>query len=167
MKTIYVLLLICIVTSFRTYSQESKLLSKTEDLGFCIDSTELKIGAIYPPMPKSDVLEIIGQADSIRIDHGLIDFSATHFYDGLIIYYWDDQVVGMIASSDKYITPSGIHTGLSGDKVFEILGVEQNESLLQKHKIEFTACNNYDFKILLIFDNTLILREIHIGFDLF
>ena len=166
MKTRYILIFLVIITGFQAYSQESKLLTKTSDLTFCIDSSELKIGLLRIGLKMSDVVEIIGQADSIKIDSSLFISNLIHYYKGLIIYYLDDRVFGILANSDKYTTPGGIHTGLSRDKVFEILGLEQNEILLSEHEIEFSACHNDDYVIQLIFDNSLILRGIVVAIDL-
>ncbi len=170
MKTRYLLILLVIIASFRTYSQESKLLTKTSDLTFCLDSSEFKIGLLNLELGKSDVFEIIGQPDSIRIDSGLFTYTAMHYYEGLSVYYWGDgvldTVLGIFVSSDKYITPSGIHTGLSRDKAFEILGLEQNEILSLEHKIEFSGCHNDDYVIEFVFDNSFILREIIMGIDI-
>ncbi len=165
MKTRYILIFLAIITGFRAYSQESKLLTQTSDLTFCIDSSEFKIGFLRIELGMSDVIEIIGQPDSIRIDSGLFNSMPIHYYKGLIIYYLNDGVFGILANSDKYITPNGIHTGLSRDKVFEILGLEQNEILSSKHEIEFSACHNDDYVIRFIFDNSFILRGIIVAID--
>jgi len=63
------------------------------------------------------------------------------------------------------MTPSGIHTGLSRDKVFEILGLEQNVILPTEYEIEFSACFNDDYVIEFFFDNFFILRGIAIAVD--
>ncbi len=166
MKTRYLLILLIIITSFRAFSQESKLLTKTNDLTFCLDSSEFKIGFLNLGLGMSDVIEIIGQADSIKVDNNEWFTTATHYYAGLSIYYFNDGVLGIFVSSDKYITPSGIHTGLSRGKVFEILGLEQNETLSLEYKIEFLGCHNDDYVIQFVFDNSFILREIIMAIDI-
>ncbi len=160
MKTRYLLILLIIITSFRTYSQESKLLTKTNDEIFCIDSSKLKIGSLHLEAQMADVLEIMGKPDSIKIDSAVFISMPIHYYRGLSIYYVDDGVLAIIAESDKYIMPSGIHTGLSRDKVFEILGLEQNEILPSEYEIEFSACHNDHYVIQLFFDNSFILEGI-------
>ncbi len=164
MKTRHLLILFVILTSFRVFSQELKLLAKTNDSTFCIDSSEFKLGFLHLEAEKSDVIEIIGQADSIRIDSGLFISMPIHYYKGLSIYYVDDGVLGILANSDKYITPSGIHTGLSRDKVFEILGLELT-ILSSEYEIEFSGCHNDDYVIGFVFDNSFILREIIVAID--
>ena len=166
MKTRYLLILLIIITSFRTYSQESKLLTKTNDLTFCIDSSEFKLGFLHLEAGKLDVLEIIGQPDSIRIDSGLFNYAYMHYYEGLSIYYFNTVVLGIFVSSDKYVTPSGIHPGLSRGKVFEILGLEQNEMSSNEQKVEFLGCYNDIYVIQFVFDNSFMLREIVMAIDI-
>lgn len=166
MKTRYLLILFVIITSFRAFSQESKLLAKTNDLTFCIDSSEFKIGFLNLGLGMSDVIEIIGQPDSIMVDNYEWFTTTTHYYAGLSIYYFDDGVLGIFANSDKYKTPSGIHPGLSRDKVFEILGLEQKEIPSIEHKVEFLGCHNDDYVIGFIFDNSFILLEIIMVIDI-
>ncbi len=164
MKTGYLLILFVAITSIRIYSQESKLLITINDSTFCINSTELKLGPLHLEAEMADVIEIMGQPDSIRIDSGLFD-SVIHYYKGLIIYYIDDTVLGILADSDKYITPSGIHTGLLRTQVFKILGLNQFEELFLKDEIEFSACHNDDYLIQFFFDDSFILREIVVRID--
>ena len=166
MKTRYLLILLIIITSFRAFSQESKLLAKTNDLTYCIDSSEFKLGFLNLGLGMSDVIELIGQADSIRIDSALFISMPIHYYKGLSIYYVDDGVLAILANSDKYTTPGGIHPGLSRDKVFEILGLEQNEISSIEHKVEFMGCHNDDYVIQFVFDNSFILREIIMAIDI-
>lgn len=166
MKTKYILLIL-ILAGFQTYTQESKLLTQTKDSTFCIDSSEFKLGPLHLGLLKSDVLKIIGKPDSIKIDSGLINYQYSHYYEGLRVHYWDSAFLWVETSSDKYITPSGIHTGLSRDQVFGILGLEPNEISTSDDEMEFSACQDDHHLIYFVFDDSFVLREIIIGIQLF
>ncbi|MCD4734970.1 MAG: hypothetical protein K8R53_02910 [Bacteroidales bacterium] len=166
MKTRHLLMILIVAISIQANSQESKLLTKTSDLTYCLDSSEFKLGSLYLEAEMADVVEIIGHSDSIRIDSAVFITMPIHYYKGLSIYYVDNVVLAIIADSDKYIMPSGIHTGLSRDKVFEILGLEQNEILPSEYEIEFSGCHNDDYVIQFFFDNFFILRGIVVAVDI-
>ena len=165
MKTRQVLVLLIIMTSFRAYSQVSEIVTKSNNLTNCIDSSEFKIGGLYFEQEKSDVIKLIGQPDSIKIDSFWIT-TETHYYKGLSIYYLDDGLASISALSDKYTTPSGIHTGLSREKVFEILGLKPNEITSKQQEMSFFGCHDKMYFIQFLFDSSFILREFGIGVDI-
>ena len=145
------------------YSQDKSLLTKTGDLTYCLDSTEFKLGDFYYGQSKQDINKILGKPDSIRIDEGL---SESHYYEGIRFDFNNIGTVYRIAvSSDKYKTPSGIHTGLSRDEVFVILGLKKNEIPSIKYENQFRNCR-YEVYFVIDFDNLLIVRQIEIGIDL-
>jgi hypothetical protein len=154
-----------ILFSFTTmiYSQDKPLLTKTGDLIYCLDSTEFKISDFYYGQSKKEIIEILGQPDSTLIEEQLYE---DDYYKGIRINYNAiGTVFRIVATSDKYSTPSGIHTGLSRNEVFKILGLKPNELPSIKFENQFINCK-YEVFFVLVFDNSLILRQMEIAIDL-
>ena len=131
----------------------------------CIDSTELSAGNLYLSKYKIEVLNELGNPDSIT-DIKMFGLS-THFYNnGTVIHYIGEFVLAFSFKSDKYITPQDLHTGLSLNEVFKILGIKQGKTKLKDNTISLEGCQDKKLFMKLIFNDSSQLIEIRMGADI-
>ncbi len=144
-------------------AQNRQLLTKTDDLTYCLDSSEFKIGDFYYTQPIAEILKLLGSPDSTWINEGP---SETIFYKDLRIELNSRRRVYYIATKDEALkTPSGIHVGQTRNEVFKILGVKPTDIPSIKFENQFVNCK-YEVYLILVFDQTLILKGLEMGIDL-
>lgn len=159
----FILLCVFQVMLSSVNAQNRQILTKTDDLTYCLDSSEFKIGDFYYTQPLTEILKLLGSPDSTWINEGP---SETYFYKDLRIELNSGRRVYYIATKNETLnTPSGIHVGQTRNEVFKIFGVNPNDIPPIKFENQFVNCK-YEVFLILVFDQSLILKGLEMGIDL-
>ncbi|OQX81054.1 MAG: hypothetical protein B6D64_02450 [Bacteroidetes bacterium 4484_276] len=160
-------LLVPLFFIFTIYGQsnfDSKKLNQNEKLSTtkCIDSLEIKIEDFYYGMNPLEIIQIMGNPDSI--DKDFYTISENWIYSDICFGISNDHVYYISTESDNYSTPSGIRTGLSILDVSNILNKDM-KGLIKNNEIQFVNCS-YEIYFIFEFNSSNILEKLEIGIDL-
>ena len=128
----------------------------------CIDSLEFKVGEFYYGLDPLEIVQIMGNPDSIIEEPDTN--SENWIFSDISFGILNDHVYYISTKSENYSTPSGIKAGLNISDISKILNRDLYQ-LIDNNEVQFVNCA-YEVYFIFKFTELKELEKLEIGIDL-